>query len=60
MDMKIGSTTGYNNEMMDILTCAAKKQGYVPDCVVCATDVPDGRPAPGWHSGMQRNSGFIL
>jgi phosphonoacetaldehyde hydrolase len=46
MDMKIGSTTGYNNEMMDILTSAAKKQGYIADCVVCATDVPEGRPAP--------------
>ncbi|MEI8047115.1 MAG: phosphonoacetaldehyde hydrolase [Bacteroidota bacterium] len=46
MDMKIGSTTGYNNEMMEILTAAAAKQGYVADSVVCATDVPAGRPAP--------------
>jgi phosphonoacetaldehyde hydrolase len=46
MDMKIGSTTGYNNEMMKILTAAAAKQGYVADSVVCATDVPAGRPAP--------------
>lgn len=46
MKMKIGSTTGYNNEMMEILSAAAKKQGYEPDCIVCATDVPAGRPAP--------------
>jgi len=46
MDMKIGSTTGYNNEMMEILTAAASRQGYTADSVVCATDVPGGRPAP--------------
>jgi phosphonoacetaldehyde hydrolase len=44
--MKIGSTTGYNNEMMTILTSAASRQGYSPDVVVCATDVTSGRPAP--------------
>lgn len=44
--MKIGSTTGYNNEMMSILTLCAARQGYVADSVVCATDVPAGRPAP--------------
>ena len=44
--MKIGSTTGYNKEMMQILTSAAARQGYLPDSVVCATDVPAGRPAP--------------
>ena len=46
LNMKIGSTTGYNNEMMEILTAAASAQGYTADCVVCATDVPAGRPAP--------------
>lgn len=46
MDMKIGSTTGYNIEMMEIVTAAAARQGYVADSVVCATDVPAGRPAP--------------
>ena len=45
-DMKIGSTTGYNNEMMNILTLSAARQGYAADSVVCATDVPAGRPAP--------------
>jgi phosphonoacetaldehyde hydrolase len=46
MNLKIGSTTGYNNAMMEILTAAAARQGYIPDSVVCATDVPAGRPAP--------------
>ena len=46
LDMKIGSTTGYNKEMMQILTSFAVGQGYIPDSVVCATDVPAGRPAP--------------
>jgi phosphonoacetaldehyde hydrolase len=46
MNMKIGSTTGYNNEMMNILTAAASQQGYTADSVVCATDVSAGRPAP--------------
>lgn len=45
-DMKIGSTTGYNREMMAILTACAARQGYTADSVVCATDVPAGRPAP--------------
>jgi len=44
--LKIGSTTGYTTEMMDILSASAAKQGYVPDAVVCATDVREGRPAP--------------
>jgi phosphonoacetaldehyde hydrolase len=46
MDMKIGSTTGYNREMMDILVAAASRQGYKADSVVCSTDVAAGRPAP--------------
>jgi phosphonoacetaldehyde hydrolase len=46
MDMKIGSTTGYNREMMDILTVAALSQGYKADSVVCSSDVAAGRPAP--------------
>jgi len=46
MDMKIGSTTGYTHEMMDILAPAAKRNGYAPDAWVSATDVPAGRPYP--------------
>ena len=44
--LKIGSTTGYTGEMMDILLHEAKIRGYEPDSTVCATDVPAGRPEP--------------
>ena len=44
--LKIGSTTGYTGEMMEILLAEAKKRGYAPDSTVCATDVPAGRPHP--------------
>jgi len=43
---KIGSTTGYTTEMMQINLADAAKQGYVPDSTVCASDVPAGRPFP--------------
>jgi len=46
MGIKIGSTTGYNREIMDILAVRAAKLGYKPDSIVCASDVPEGRPAP--------------
>jgi phosphonoacetaldehyde hydrolase len=44
--LKIGSTTGYTREMMDILLAEAKTRGYEPDSTVCAADVPAGRPSP--------------
>jgi phosphonoacetaldehyde hydrolase len=46
MGIKIGSTTGYTREMMEILAPAAERNGYAPDCWVAATDVPAGRPFP--------------
>jgi len=44
--LKVGSTTGYTEEMMGILQSEAKRRGYVPDATVCATQVPAGRPHP--------------
>lgn len=44
--LKIGSTTGYTSEMMDILLREAAARGYTPDSTVCATQVPAGRPEP--------------
>jgi phosphonoacetaldehyde hydrolase len=44
--IKIGSTTGYTAEMMKINMDDARRQGYVPDSTVCASDVPAGRPYP--------------
>ena len=44
--LKIGSTTGYTQEMMDLLQAEASRRGYTPDATVCATQVPAGRPEP--------------
>jgi len=44
--IKIGSTTGYNTEMMAVNLRDAERQGYKPDSTVCASDVPHGRPYP--------------
>jgi phosphonoacetaldehyde hydrolase len=44
--LKIGSTTGYTTEMMEVLQEEARKRGYVPDSSVCAAEVPAGRPHP--------------
>src|SRR5580658_1078942 len=44
--LKIGSTTGYTEEMTILLAAEAKKRGYEPDSTVCATQVPAGRPHP--------------
>lgn len=44
--LKIGATTGYNVEMMNVLATEAKRQGYAPDVSVAVTEVPAGRPAP--------------
>ena len=46
MGVKIGATTGYNREMLEVVLSAAKEQGFVPDAASCAGDVPSGRPAP--------------
>ncbi len=44
--LKIGSTTGFTREMMDVLLPAARLRGYAPDVTVTATDVPAARPFP--------------
>ena len=44
--MKIGSTTGYTEEMMAVLAEAARARGYAPDCIVVPSQAPAGRPAP--------------
>lgn len=46
MGLKIGSSTGYTRELMEIVSAAAREQGYEPDCVICSEDAPRGRPAP--------------
>jgi phosphonoacetaldehyde hydrolase len=44
--LKIGSTTGYNREIMQVLAPLAAAQGFEPDNLVCAGDVSQNRPAP--------------
>jgi phosphonoacetaldehyde hydrolase len=44
--LKVGSTTGYSRELMDVLVPEAARRGFTPDSVVCASDVPAGRPEP--------------
>jgi phosphonoacetaldehyde hydrolase len=44
--LKIGSTTGYNAEMMGVLIPEAGTRGYQPDSSVSVSDVPAGRPFP--------------
>ena len=44
--IKIGSCTGYTAPMMAVLVPEAAKRGYSPDCAVCSSDVPAGRPFP--------------
>lgn len=44
--LKIGSTTGYNRPIMDVVTPIAARGGYVPDNLVCAGDLAAGRPSP--------------
>ncbi len=46
LGLKIGSTTGFTSEMVDILKNVAAEAGYVPDCYVAADQVPQARPYP--------------
>lgn len=45
-NIPVGSTTGYVAEMMEVVVPAAMKNGFMPDSMVCPTDVVQGRPAP--------------
>lgn len=44
--IKIGSTTGYTRSIMQPVLPLAAAQGYEPDNLVCAGDLPAGRPTP--------------
>ena len=45
-DIRIGATTGYFRAAAERVYDAARRQGFVPDCALCADDVSLGRPAP--------------
>ena len=44
--LKIGSTTGYTREMMDVVLPAALAKGYCVDYCATPNLLPAGRPAP--------------
>lgn len=44
--LKIGSSTGYNREMLELILKNVKAQGFEPDSAYCSVDVPAARPAP--------------
>jgi len=53
--IRIGSTTGYTRPIMAELAPLAAAQGFAPEVIVCAGDLPAGRPAPlqMWHAMAQ-------
>ncbi len=46
LGIKIGSTTGYTRELMEVVIPLAAAQGYAPDVTICSDEVRAGRPAP--------------
>ena len=44
--IRVGSTTGYTRPIMERLAPLAARQGFSPEVMVCAGDLPAGRPAP--------------
>jgi phosphonoacetaldehyde hydrolase len=44
--LRIGSTTGYTRELLDIVAAKAASLGYAPDMSVTPDEVGAGRPAP--------------
>ena len=46
LGLRIGSTTGYTRELMDVVEPLAAAQGYLPEVTVCSDEVAAGRPAP--------------
>jgi phosphonoacetaldehyde hydrolase len=44
--LKIGTTTGYTREMMDVIVASAAKEGYSPDCTLTPGEAGSGRPHP--------------
>ncbi len=44
--LKLGSTTGYTRELLDVVARAAADRGYAPDASVTPDEVGGGRPLP--------------
>lgn len=45
-NIKVGGNTGYSQAMIKGLIAKAAEQGFKPESIVAATDVPRGRPYP--------------
>ena len=45
-NIRVGSSTGYTRELMEVVVPIANEAGYKPEVVLCAEDAPTGRPAP--------------
>jgi phosphonoacetaldehyde hydrolase len=57
--LKIGSTTGYTRELMEVVAPLAAAGGYSPDAIVCSDDVLAGRPAPWMNCHAAERLGVI-
>lgn len=44
--VRLGTNTGYNRDMVNAMLPHLTRQGFEPHSIVCATEVPQGRPAP--------------
>jgi phosphonoacetaldehyde hydrolase len=44
--LSVGISTGYSQEIMDVLVPTVQARGFAPDSIVCMSDVPAGRPSP--------------
>ena len=44
--LRIGSCTGYPRPVAEKMASVAALSGFSPDCLLCATDVAQSRPAP--------------
>ena len=55
---KIGSSTGYSRELIEVVLPHAAKAGYSPDVVITADDVPAGRPAPWMNFAVAQQLGI--
>ncbi|MEI7446503.1 MAG: HAD-IA family hydrolase, partial [Burkholderiales bacterium] len=44
--LRIGSTTGYTRGIMEPILPRAAAAGWSPESLVCAGDLPEGRPGP--------------
>ena len=44
--IRIGTTTGFPRQVMEVVIPGAARQGYAPEVIVCAGETPSGRPGP--------------